>query len=390
MKALLLALCLAVPVLLGGCAGLPMANPPQVTTLFDDSRFPASGAAPITDVFSLSPAMRAWLDTPAVHTQLRQRGKEQGLVAALYDPGELKLEYDAAQTRTAAEAYDARRGNCLSLVIMTAAFAKALGLEVHYQNVVVDESWRRSGELIVASGHVNLSLGRALMGERSVGAERVLTIDFLPAEDIAGYHSYQIGEDTIVAMFDNNRAVEAMLHGRLAEAYWWARAALLRDPSFGAAYNTLAVVYQRHGDLALAERSWRMALAREPENVVAMRNLAPLLTSLGRNAEADDLARRAAAIEPYPPFHFFKLGMAAMEQRDYATARTQFAREVARAPYHDEFHFWLGIALLRLGEASEAKTQLALALQTSGSAQSSSLYSAKLEQLRRGAAARLQ
>ena len=386
MKALLLALCL----LLGGCAAIEAGRPPAVTALFDDSRFKAADAIPAADVFAVSPAMRAWLDAPAVRTQLRQRGKEQGLVAALYDAGELKLEYDAAQTRTASQAYAARRGNCLSLVIMTAAFAKALGLEVHYQNVVVDESWRRNGELVVASGHVNLSLGRPLLGERSVGAERVLTIDFLPAEDVAGYHRYEIGEDTIVAMFDNNRAVEAMLGQRLDEAYWWARAALLRDPAFGAAYNTLAVIYQRHGDTAMAERSWRMALAREPENAVAMRNLAPLLAQTGRGAEADALIRRAAAIEPYPPFHFFKLGMTAMENKDYAAARALFAREVKRAPYHDEFHFWLGIALLRLGESNEAKAQMALALQTSASAQASSLYSAKLEQLRKGGALRLQ
>ena len=50
-------------------------------------------------------------------------------------------------TRNAAEAFDARSGNCLSLVIMTAAFAKELGLPVRYQNVFVDEAWSRSGDL---------------------------------------------------------------------------------------------------------------------------------------------------------------------------------------------------------------------------------------------------
>jgi hypothetical protein len=40
------------------------------------------------------------------------------------------IEYDSTVTRTAAQTYAARAGNCLSLVIMTAAFAEELGLRV--------------------------------------------------------------------------------------------------------------------------------------------------------------------------------------------------------------------------------------------------------------------
>jgi len=383
--------CLVLACLLTGCAAPSSQRLPPVSTLFDDSRFIQPAVPPdAARLFAMSPAMRAHLDSAPFRAQLRNRGKERGLVAALYDAGELKLEYDSALTRTAAEAYDARRGNCLSLVIMTAAFAKALGVEVRYQNVVVEESWRRSGELMVFSSHVNLTLGQPVMGEKSVGAERVLTIDFLPGEDVAGYHRYEIPESTIVAMYFNNRAVEALLQQQLDEAYWWARAALRQDAAFIAAYNTLAVIYRRHGDLALAERSWRLALAREPEHLVVMRNLAPLLAATGRAAEADALSARAAAIEPHPPFYFYNLGMAAMERRDYAAARTLFGREVARAPFHDEFHFWLGIALLRLGETGQAREQMALAVQTSASAETGKLYAAKLELMKKGGAARFQ
>lgn len=340
-------------VVLAGCAAVPGNRLPPLETLFADDSYPRPATLPAAAaLFTLSPAMRAHLDSPAFRAQLRNRGKEQGLVAALYDAGELKLEYEATQTRSAAEAYAARRGNCLSLVIMTAAFAKALQLEVRYHHVMVDESWRQSGELVVFSGHVNLSLGRPLLGEKSVGTERVLTVDFLPAADVAGYHSYELPETTIAAMYLNNRAVETMLAGGLDTAYWWARAAVRQDPSFGAAYNTLAVIHRRHGNDPMAERTWRLLLAREPENVVAMRNLAPLLASSGRQAEADQLNRQAAAIEPHPPFYFFQLGVAAMERHDYATARDLFAREVRRAPFHDEFRRWLETASRRLEDST--------------------------------------
>jgi Tfp pilus assembly protein PilF len=374
---------LLVPLLLAGCASAPPA-PPAPTQLFSDTRFDApSERVNADEVFAVSAAMRAYLDSPAFRAQVRSKGVEQGLVDALYKKGELKLDYDSGMTRNAAQTFQALSGNCLSLVIMTAAFAKELGLNVYYQGVVVDESWRRAGGLYLASSHVNLSLGKPLSSyPRGVGADRTLMIDFLPSEQMAGYRTYSLEEAAIVAMYMNNRAVESLLQGRIANAYWWARAAITHNPAFIVAYNTLGVVYQRHGDGPLAERTFRAALEREPENVAVMQNLAPLLAALGKNDESAALAKRVAALEPYPPFHFFNLGMKAMENRDYLAAKTLFEREVRRAPYYDEFHFWLGIACLRLGEAGQASEQIALALNTSTTRDGRAQYSAKLAHLR--------
>jgi Tfp pilus assembly protein PilF len=367
--------------LLSACA-TPPAQVSTVDTLFDNSRFNAALAPSLPDVFALTPSMQSHLNSDTFRARLHRQDAARGLVAALYDGGGLKLEYDSSHTRTAAEAFADRRGNCLSLVLMTAAFARSLGVPVRFNLVLADETWQRSGELVVTSAHVNITLGRP--NPAMVPDDGQLTIDFLPGADVAGYRSVTLEESTVVAMVFNNRAVEAMLAGQLDSAYWWARAALMRDPAYTAPYNTLAVIYQHHGDTVLAERSWRLALAREPENAVVMQNLAPLLASTGRQPEADAMLLRAARIEPTPPFHFYRLGMQAMQNGDFAAARKAFAREVARAPYHDEFHFWLGMALLRLGRHDDARAQLAQAAQHSASAEMRGLYTAKLDMLRRG------
>ncbi len=374
---------LIICVLLAGCASAPPA-PPAPSQLFNDAAFsPPSEHIGAGDLFSLSPAMRAYLNSPAFRAQLRAKGPEQGLVDALYQKGELKLEYESTMTRNAAQAFEARSGNCMSLVIMTAAFAKELGLNVHYQNVMADESWRRSGDLYLSSSHVNLSLAKPRPNNMRTfeTSAHTLTIDFLPPKDVAGYRTIPLEEDAIVAMYMNNRAVEALLRNQLDNAYWWARAAVTQNPSFVVAYNTLGVIYQRHGDKQHAERTFRMALEREPENLALMQNLVPLLAALGKNEESQALARRVAAIEPNPPFHFFNLGMKAMERQDYQSAKALFAREVQRAPYYDEFHFWLGVAWLRLGETAKAREQIALALDTSTTRDGRALYSAKLAHL---------
>lgn len=382
---LVLAQCLLV--LLSACASTqaPPAAPPP--SLFADAAFgppiePVGGAG----LFTLSPAMRAYLKSPAFAVHLRDAGLEHGLLNALYSKSDLQLEYDSSRTRTAAETYAARSGNCLSLVIMTAAFAKELGMTVRYQSVQVEQTWSREGGLYLISSHVNIVLGHRPRAAFDESAEHELAVDFLPSGDAGQLHARPLEEEDIVAQFMNNRAVETLMQGRLNDAYWWARASIETRATNTAAYNTLGVIYQHHGNLDLAERAYRIALQHEPDNIVVMQNLGPMLAQMGRTAEAQALAQRAAKIQPTPPFHYFDQGMAALKGGNYGAARDMFEREVKRAPDSDEFHFWLAVALLRLGETQEAREQLALAVDTSTRADTRQLYSAKLTHLRQLAA----
>ena len=244
-------------------------------------------------------------------------GPQQGLIHALYQRDQLKLQYDASMTRNASQAFDARAGNCLSLVIMTAAFAKELGLQVRYQSAYLEETWGRSGDLLVRSGHVNVTLDRKHRRYGSMVAATALTIDFLPAESLRGLRSREIQEETIVAMYMNNKAVEALVEGRSDDAYAWAREAIFQSPEYLGSHNTLGVIYMRRGDLAQSATVFSYLLEREPANARAMSNLAQVFARQGRNAESAALLRRLAQIEPVGPFHYFNLGLAAMEQRNF-------------------------------------------------------------------------
>jgi Tfp pilus assembly protein PilF len=266
---------------------------------------------------------------------------------------------------------------------MTAAFARELGMPVHFQSVDSEEVWGRNGGLYIISNHVNLSLGHRATGlGNDVDDGRTLTIDFVPPEDASRYRSHTLDESDITMMFMNNRAAEALVQGRIDDAYWWVRGAMAQRTGSALPYNTLAVVYQRHGDTALAEQVLRAALEREPENLVVMQNLVPVLAAVGKGGEAEALAKRIASIEPNPPFRFFDQGMEALKAGDVRAAKALFEREVKRAPYYDEFHFWLAIACLRLGEQAQAREQLALALENSTRRDARDLYSAKLAYLR--------
>ena len=375
--------CLAAPLLLGACATSDAHLAAAEPALLDDADF-APSTEPIdpADVFKVTPEMQAYIDNE-IRPASKARGLRSGLTDALYTRSKLQLEYEATTTRNAAEAFAARQGNCLSLVIMTGAFAKAMGLTVTFQQVSIDEMWSHTGDLYFMSGHVNLQLERHFadtVGRIERSAE--YTIDFLPPPSAVGLHVHPITENTVLAMYMNNRAAEAMVADQLDNAYWRAREAMRLDPGFLSSYNTLAVIYLRHHDPARAAAVLQAALAQSPDNPRMLTNYGLALRGLQRNDEADAVQARLAKLEPYPPFFFYNRGQAAMKSGDLATARAMFKQELDRSPDYHEFHYALAIADFGLGRIDEARSELAIALENAVKRTDHDLYAAKLDKLK--------
>jgi tetratricopeptide (TPR) repeat protein len=367
---------------LAACATAPMPKMPTPERLFNDQLFLApSEVVSADDVFVMSAEMKRFLDTE-IAAEARVKGHRQALFDALYTKNRLLLNYDGTATRGAAQTFAGREGNCLSLVIMTAAFAKAMDLPVRYQTVYLDDALGRDGDIHFFVGHVNLILARRPIdvGFGRNGSDEKI-IDFLPPIEIRNVQTREISEATIVAMYLNNRAAEALARGRLDDAYAWSRAAVGKDPDFANSYNTLGVVYHRHGNLAEAERVLTAALDRQPDNLHVMSNLARVLSDRGRLAEAQELTRKLERIEPNPAFAFYNRGLDAMREGNFKLARDLFAKEVDRQPYYHEFRFWLAAAYIGLGEMDRARQQLALAIEYSPTRKDHDLYSTKLAKI---------
>ncbi len=367
---------------LAGCGTLPE-RPVAPQALLMDGEF--SAPAEPTDaaqVFAMSPAMRRYLEVD-IAPMLRTLGPHRGLVEALHRKAQLRLDYDNERTRNAAEAFDARSGNCLSLVVMTAAFAKALDLPIQYQALVGQEVWSRDGNLSLINGHVNITVAKRMV-DRLPGydPDAPIRLDFGSLTVGRGAALRTVSEATIVSMFMNNRAAEALVVGDRNQAYAYAREAVKQDPGYAGAFNTLAVIYRQHGLTEAAERTLRHALALDGEHRAALDNLARLLESQGRAAEAQPLRLVLSRLEREPPFQQFDLAREALARGAYAEAREHLLREMRRDPDYHEFHFWLAIALAGLGDSKGAADQLAAAMANSTTKRDHAIYAGKLERLK--------
>jgi Flp pilus assembly protein TadD len=370
-------LVLAIPLLLGACVG--MQHRDEQPDLFADDLFGLRPELPQSeDLFALNESMHAYLQTNIVR-RARRIGPKLALAEALRT--DLSLDYEATSTRTAAQAFDERVGNCLSLVMLAGAFAKPLDIPVTYQSVHGYGTWSRSEDIAFLNEHVNLVLGVQAEPGHTVLVERPLTVDFLGAGDIPRQRTRPISEATLIAMFMNNRAAESLVDGDVRHAYWWARAAVEQDHTFLAAYNTLGVVYMRHRALRHAEDVLRFAHTREPGNPQVLANLVKLMTRLGRLEDSARFAQMLAEVERHPPYYFLDRGLEALAAGDVARAMSLLRKAQARMPHDHEVHFGIALAHLQRGNIGAARRHLEKAADASPTRERRAIYAAKLDRL---------
>lgn len=264
---------------LAGCAGTAQRVSPDVLEahLLDDrpfvqQQFEVPGEA---EVFGRSEEMDVFVRDVLLR-KTRRDGSFRALVSAMNDAEFLNMRYDAHLTRTAAESFAARSGNCLSLALVASALAERLGLDVEFQRVLVPDIPQfdptTADRYLQMVGHVNLRLTERV-GTRVV---QTVTLDFLSPPGVVTPRGVPIDRKRVLALFYNNRAVESLLEGNAQKAYWWVRASLLQDADYAGGYITLGAVWHRMGQQSRAEAAYAAALRVEPDNANAAANLAAL------------------------------------------------------------------------------------------------------------------
>ena len=114
----------------------------------------------------------------------------------------LGITYQLAPTRTASEAFRARRGNCLSFVNLFVGLARAGDLNPFYVELIQYQKWRHQAGMVISQGHI--VAGMYLSGE-------LQTYDFLPYRPKAYRDFNPIDDLQAAAHYYNNLGAEALL-----------------------------------------------------------------------------------------------------------------------------------------------------------------------------------
>jgi Flp pilus assembly protein TadD len=360
-----------------GCASAPPTPDRVGITLEELLRGAPLGvggeSAPLVEedeVLAVSPEMRDFLDahvtTAGGAARLRQLG-----YAIIHDRT-FKLKYDET-TRTAAETFRTRRGNCLSFSNMFVAMARHLGLDVHFQEVDIPPDWSFRNDVFVLNRHVDVLVNLGMEGER--------VVDFNMMDFRTSYDRRTISDARARAHFYNNMAVEGMQAGDTASALLYFRKAVRNDPLFSPAWTNLGILYLRKGHPAHAEAAYLQALKADKGDLVAMSNLASLYEQKGNAERAARYRDRVRDHRRRNPYYRFQLAREAFLAHDYDAAISHLKYAVSQKKNEDQFCFLLGLSYMKKGDEEAARQWMSRAQEMAATDALKSRYSSKIDRL---------
>jgi len=335
-----LPLLLAAALAVSGCASAPAGGGDVARALRSRGLDPATVVIP----HEISEEMQIWVHREVPDsTPIDQRLSR--LLAAIIDPGGLKVEYEPRHTATAREVFRSRRANCLAFTALFVGLAREVGVPVSYLDVDDIEKFEKEGDLVVVSGHVSA-------GYNSGSELKIL--DFSAAPTVQYRKVHLISDLTAVALYHSNLGAEALRAGQNDEALAWLRKSVTIDPDLGRAWVNYGVALRRGGDLKAAEAAYRKALELEPTAVSAYQNLAALLRLRGDDAEAGDLLALSERQGTRNPFIYLALGDLSLAHGRPEEARRFFRKSLRLYPKSAEPYAAMGLLALSTGDTSDA------------------------------------
>ena len=340
---------LATALLAAACASTTFVDTPPVPPLVNQPRYDIESIDPL----EMSTEMRQF-----VAEQINRRGSDDDrawrLAYTVLDPFMFDFTYDPSVTLTAAEAFRARRGNCLTFSNMFVAMAREAGLDAWYREVEIDPEWSSRDENLLVSLHVN-----AATWDRT----KEYVVDVSRRQPRTREISRKMSDREATAQFYNNLGVNALVMGDLALAYAYFRKAEEAHPALAYIWSNIGVVLNRNGQTDDAILAYNAALSIDPRHTVSLNNLYTIYNERGDEELALAIQARVERYRQRNPYYVHYLAEVAFAGNELDDAM-RLANRALRLEDR-EYRFWYTLAQLqyRTGRAGRAEMNLEKAIE---------------------------
>lgn len=201
------------------------------------------------------------------------------LRTALLDGRSFTFEYERGSTFSAADAFENRRGNCVSFTNLFIALGRTLGLRLQAALVSARGTSEKAGDLIVTYNHM-------VAVHPVVGGTTAKVYDFYRMPDEPGGRLILLDDYSVAAIRASNDGIAHLGRGEYAEAVHDLAIAVKLGPQLGSLHANLGLAKWRNGDVPGAFAALRTGLEVEPGCPPLLQNLAALYVDQRRPAEA--------------------------------------------------------------------------------------------------------
>ena len=274
------------------------------------------------------------------------------------------------------------QGNCLSLAILTKAYADLVEVNINYQLVESTPVFQQKSNVIISSQHVRTKLldkiDKTNKHQIIIFPSHVL-IDYFPTR---GSRVLKVvDESEFYSMYYRNKAAESVIRKDYDLAYWLLRRSLDLKSTDTHAINMMAVVHYKKGFSKQAENIYLHGIKFADENLDLLSNYHSFLVDQDRFYDAEKIAYKVERYDNNNPFKWVSIANKAYNDKDFRSAISYYRKAVRLAPYLHETYAGIARAKFQLGEITSAKREMEKAIHNAYKKDTISLYQAKYKML---------
>jgi tetratricopeptide (TPR) repeat protein len=322
------------------------------------------------DPLAMTEEMKTFFEERVDH-RASPRQRVQLILSALFAEDGVAFTY-RNETRTAAETFERRSGDCLSFTNLFIAVARHFDLRVRFREVDIAPNWSQRGSVVVFNRHLNSLV--------SVGSQGLI-IDLIPQINRVEVSGRVVADERGFAHYYNNKGAESIAEGDLDSARDYFKKALDYEDDASFIWANLGVVQTHQKDLEGAEESYRRAMKLDKHDMVALTNLVRLLEKEGRYEEVPHLQERIKDFRNKNPYYHHSLGEEAFALGLYEESLQHYKNALRRKSDEPLFHHSMAKSYSQLGDLEKAIRHLKKARKYSPDEAGKTRYSQKLAYL---------
>jgi len=305
------------------------------------------------DIFALSEKQKEDFFT-YFHSKILLNEPEHKIVSSYVEQRLSDFDY-YGDTFIASEGLRGEKGNCMSLAVITSAYAKLLGLMMDYRLVLSQPVYEKSNGLVITSQHVQTRIFEPKK-EKFFGFGSHVIVDYFP--EFLQVRGKYIKHNAFVSLFYQNMAGQYLNKGDVTLAYANAYQAYQLDPESSSALNLLALASKHKGELAQAEKIYRYILEENADDLLSLNNYIILLSAQGRVEEAMIYQEQLDSLYDPNPYNWIDLAEKQLEQDLQLDALSSYNKAIRLAPYLQEPYIQAFRILMAQGQPMKAEHYL--------------------------------
>ncbi len=274
------------------------------------------------------------------------------LLGGLIRDGYFGAGYSPYETLTAAEAFRARSGNCLSYTNLFVALAREAGLDAVYQVVDVPPSWDADAGFLIRYTHINVLLP-GLKVERLPG--EAVTVDFNIVHPDPEHARQTVSDAYAKSLYYANHSIELLRGNRPREAFAYLRRAIELESANADLWVNMGALYSIRGDFSSSIEAFQVAVQLEPANRAALAGLARSHRNLGDDEMALYYDARVRNYLETNPYYHLAMAQAAIGRADYDLALDSINRAIGLQRRSGRLHFVKGLIEEQRGDLTAAR-----------------------------------